>query len=222
MSRAAADTIYEFWFWAHGIERTYRDLRRSLPKKESNALALLSTEKLLLLTQRAHFPVSRAPSLLPPPSPQPPLPRVVSTACASSCSTTSSPSRTSGTSSASSRRSRKLTARSSACVHVINERRHLRVKNFGIWLRYDSRSGAHNTYKEFRELNMTDAMRSLYGGASPFAIPVHSHTIPPSTTASHIRMYYLAVQPIYILCCYAQTSSIHQAASCPKAALSCP
>ena len=34
-------------------------------------------------------------------------------------------------------------------VNVISERRPLRVKNFGIWLRYDSRSGTHNMYKEF-------------------------------------------------------------------------
>ena len=47
-------------------------------------------------------------------------------------------------------------------VNVINERRPLRVNNFGIWLRYDSRSGTHNMYKEFRELSRADAVRSLY------------------------------------------------------------
>jgi ribosomal protein L20A (L18A) len=36
------------------------------------------------------------------------------------------------------------------------------VKNFGIWLRYDSRSGTHNMYKEFRELTRADAVKSLY------------------------------------------------------------
>jgi hypothetical protein len=36
------------------------------------------------------------------------------------------------------------------------------VKNFGIWLRYDSRSGTHNMYKEFRELSRADAVKSLY------------------------------------------------------------
>jgi len=38
----------------------------------------------------------------------------------------------------------------------------LKVKNFGIWLRYDSRSGTHNMYKEFRELSRADAVKSLY------------------------------------------------------------
>lgn len=36
------------------------------------------------------------------------------------------------------------------------------MKNFGIWLRYDSRSGTHNMYKEFRELTRADAVKSLY------------------------------------------------------------
>ncbi|KAL4065447.1 ribosomal L18ae/LX protein domain-containing protein [Scleroderma yunnanense] len=47
-------------------------------------------------------------------------------------------------------------------VNVIYEKKPLKVKNFGIWLRYDSRSGTHNMYKEFRELSRADAVRSLY------------------------------------------------------------
>ncbi|KAF8755395.1 Ribosomal proteins 50S-L18Ae/60S-L20/60S-L18A [Rhizoctonia solani] len=38
----------------------------------------------------------------------------------------------------------------------------LRIKNFGVWLRYDSRSGTHNMYKEFRELSRADAVHALY------------------------------------------------------------
>ena len=38
----------------------------------------------------------------------------------------------------------------------------MKVKNFGIWIRYDSRSGTHNMYKEFRELSRADAVKSLY------------------------------------------------------------
>lgn len=44
----------------------------------------------------------------------------------------------------------------------INEKRPLKVKNFGIWLRYDSRSGTHNMYKEFREMSRTEAVEALY------------------------------------------------------------
>ncbi|KAI5997300.1 60S ribosomal protein L18A [Pisolithus orientalis] len=47
-------------------------------------------------------------------------------------------------------------------VNVIYEKKPLKVKNFGIWLRYDSRSGTHNMYKEFRELSRADAVKSLY------------------------------------------------------------
>ncbi len=44
----------------------------------------------------------------------------------------------------------------------IHEKKPLKVKNFGIWLRYDSRSGTHNMYKEFRELSRAAAVDSLY------------------------------------------------------------
>lgn len=47
-------------------------------------------------------------------------------------------------------------------VNTIHEKRPLRVKNFGIWIRYDSRSGTHNMYKEFRELSRAAAVKSLY------------------------------------------------------------
>ena len=36
------------------------------------------------------------------------------------------------------------------------------VKNFGIWFRYESRTGTHNAYKEFRELTLTDAISAMY------------------------------------------------------------
>ena len=35
-------------------------------------------------------------------------------------------------------------------VEEIKERKPLQIKNFGIWLRYDSRSGTHNMYREYR------------------------------------------------------------------------
>ncbi|KAG6013030.1 60S ribosomal protein L20A [Claviceps pusilla] len=47
-------------------------------------------------------------------------------------------------------------------VKTIHEKHPQKVKNFGIWLRYDSRSGTHNMYKEYREMSRTDAVESLY------------------------------------------------------------
>jgi large subunit ribosomal protein L18Ae len=44
----------------------------------------------------------------------------------------------------------------------IHEKRPTKVKNFGIWIRYDSRSGTHNMYKEYREMSRTDAVQALY------------------------------------------------------------
>ncbi|RDW87646.1 60S ribosomal protein L20 [Coleophoma crateriformis] len=47
-------------------------------------------------------------------------------------------------------------------LNEIHEKRPLKVKNFGIWIRYDSRSGTHNMYKEYREMSRTDAVEALY------------------------------------------------------------
>ncbi|CAG8580856.1 18119_t:CDS:2 [Acaulospora morrowiae] len=47
-------------------------------------------------------------------------------------------------------------------INEIFEKRPLKIKNYGIWLRYDSRSGTHNMYKEYRELTRTDAVSSAY------------------------------------------------------------
>lgn len=52
-------------------------------------------------------------------------------------------------------------------VNKIFEKKPNTVKNFGIWLRYNSRSGTHNMYKEYREMSRTDAVeaccKNLYG-----------------------------------------------------------
>lgn len=40
----------------------------------------------------------------------------------------------------------------------VHEKTPLKVKNFGIWLRYDSRSGTHNMYREYRDLTTSAAV----------------------------------------------------------------
>ncbi|KAK9383017.1 60S ribosomal protein eL20 [Kockiozyma suomiensis] len=47
-------------------------------------------------------------------------------------------------------------------VKAISEKHPNKVKNFGIWIRYDSRSGTHNMYKEYRDLSRTAAVEALY------------------------------------------------------------
>ena len=55
-----------------------------------------------------------------------------------------------------------LTPRVRLVLLQIFEKTPERVKNFGIWFRYDSRTGTHNAYKEFREMALTDAINSCY------------------------------------------------------------
>ncbi|XP_054996025.1 60S ribosomal protein L18a-like [Sorex araneus] len=47
------------------------------------------------------------------------------------------------------------------CGQVL-EKSPLQVKNFGIWLRYDSRSGTHNMYREYRDLTTAGAATQCY------------------------------------------------------------
>merc|ERR1712168_1193978 len=45
---------------------------------------------------------------------------------------------------------------------LVHEKTPLKVKNFGIWLRYDSRSGTHNMYREYRDLTPSGAVTQCY------------------------------------------------------------
>ena len=47
-------------------------------------------------------------------------------------------------------------------VNEVFEKKPNVVKNFAIWLRYNSRSGTHNMYKEFRDTTLVGAMDQLY------------------------------------------------------------
>jgi len=47
-------------------------------------------------------------------------------------------------------------------MNPIHEKKPQKVKNFGIWIRYDSRSGTHNMYKEYREMSRCDAVEAMY------------------------------------------------------------
>jgi len=47
-------------------------------------------------------------------------------------------------------------------VNEIREKNRRIVNNYGITLRYNSRSGTHNMYKEFRDVTLNDAVQMLY------------------------------------------------------------
>ncbi|CAA93227.1 60S ribosomal protein L20-A [Schizosaccharomyces pombe] len=47
-------------------------------------------------------------------------------------------------------------------INEISEPKPLKAKVFGIWIRYDSRSGTHNMYKEFRDTTRVGAVEAMY------------------------------------------------------------
>merc|ERR1712055_887018 len=47
-------------------------------------------------------------------------------------------------------------------INQVTERKPNVVKNFGIWLRYDSRSGTHNMYREYRDMTISGAVTMCY------------------------------------------------------------
>ncbi len=59
------------------------------------------------------------------------------------------------------RKMKKMTGEIIFCQEVASKKPN-KIKNFGIWLRYNSRSGTHNMYKEFREMSPSTAVTALY------------------------------------------------------------
>merc|ERR1712137_1179255 len=47
-------------------------------------------------------------------------------------------------------------------VKEIFEKNPNHVKNYAMWLRYDSRSGTHNMYKEYRDTTLNSAVEQMY------------------------------------------------------------
>lgn len=47
-------------------------------------------------------------------------------------------------------------------LNIITENKPTTVKNFGVWIRYDSRSGTHNMYKEYRDVTRVGAIETMY------------------------------------------------------------
>jgi large subunit ribosomal protein L18Ae len=59
------------------------------------------------------------------------------------------------------RKMKKTTGEILDCVEI-HEKETGFVKNYAIWLRYNSRSGTHNMYREFRDVKLTGAVSQLY------------------------------------------------------------
>lgn len=56
----------------------------------------------------------------------------------------------------------KLINSSQLCVYQIFEKKPTTIKNFGIWVRYQSRTGYHNMYKEYRDTTLNGAVEQMY------------------------------------------------------------
>merc|ERR1712070_1039247 len=46
-------------------------------------------------------------------------------------------------------------------VNQLSEKKPLVVKNYGVWLRYESRTDTHNMYKEYRDMTLNGAMSQM-------------------------------------------------------------
>ncbi|KAL8229817.1 hypothetical protein R6Q57_014717 [Mikania cordata] len=47
-------------------------------------------------------------------------------------------------------------------INEIFEKNPTTIKNYGIWLRYQSRTGYHNMYKEYRDTTLNGAIEQMY------------------------------------------------------------
>jgi large subunit ribosomal protein L18Ae len=60
------------------------------------------------------------------------------------------------------RKMKKATGEILDCIELKEKNASRTVKNYGIWLRYSSRSGTHNMYREFRDVTLCGAVNQLY------------------------------------------------------------
>ena len=47
-------------------------------------------------------------------------------------------------------------------VNEITEKNTRTVKNYGVWIKYNSRSGTHNMYREYRDTSLNAAIDTMY------------------------------------------------------------
>jgi hypothetical protein len=65
-----------------------------------------------------------------------------------------------------------------ACAQIF-EKKPTTVKNFGVWVRYQSRTGYHNMYKEYRDVTLNGAIEQLYQvGTTHFIASYNQHRTP--------------------------------------------
>merc|ERR1719218_286633 len=60
-------------------------------------------------------------------------------------------------------------------VHEIRERKNDTVKNYAITIKYNSRSGTHNMYKEYRDTALVGAVEQMYAELAGRHRPLLQH-----------------------------------------------
>ncbi len=87
-------------------------------------------------------------------------------------------------------------------INEIREKDSTHVKVYGIWLRYDSRSGTHNMFREYRALTLNSAVDAMYSEmagrhrARPRSIQIiRTATIPTKDAKRPNIMQYTDVTP---------------------------
>merc|ERR1719293_394099 len=72
-------------------------------------------------------------------------------------------------------------------VNELHDRGPTKVKNYAIWLRYESRTNTHNMYKEFRDVTINGAVGKLYSEmagrhrAQPGSIQIINSAVIPAS-----------------------------------------
>merc|ERR1719223_2686087 len=68
------------------------------------------------------------------------------------------------------------------------------INNYGIWIRYNSRSGTHNMYKEYRDISLCKAVEQMYAElagrhrARPRSIQIMRTSILKATECKNYRV----------------------------------
>lgn len=95
------------------------------------------------------------------------------------------------------RRVKKAHGQILSCHELIEKNRRV-VKNYGVWLRYESRTGTHNMYKEYRECSINAAIQAVYNDlagrnrAAPRGIQIirTAEVKPASTKRANIQQFH--------------------------------
>jgi large subunit ribosomal protein L18Ae len=77
-----------------------------------------------------------------------------------------------------------------SCLAQIFEKKPTTIKNFGLWIRHQSRSGYHNMYKEYRDVTLNGAVEQMYSEmASRHRVRFSCIQVRPCCTPPQLRIH---------------------------------